>query len=158
MYVQFNYMTYYVEMIDFFLFSFVCYEYFVILWEISNLIMQKLTLQEEEAMLSVWQLGGGFVKDILDNLKGEKPPYTTLASTIRNLERKGYVKSEKYANAKRYVALISEEEYKATFMKGFVGDYFRNSYKEMVSFFVKEEKLSAKELEEIMDMIKNNKC
>src|SRR5690606_10615421 len=117
------------------------------------LIMEKLTIQEEEAMLSIWQLDGGFVKEILDNLKGEKPPYTTLASTIRNLERKGYVKAVKYANAKRYESIISEEEYKGRFMHGFVGDYFRNSYKEMVSFFVKEEKLSATELKEIMDMI-----
>src|SRR5690606_6285025 len=119
--------------------------------------MEKLTIQEEEAMLSIWQLGRGFVKEILDNLKGEKPPYTTLASTIRNLERKGYVKAVKYANAKRYEPVISEEEYKGKFMLGFVGDYFRNSYKEMVSFFVQKEKLSAAELKEIMDMIKKNK-
>lgn len=119
--------------------------------------MEKLTIQEEEAMLSIWQLNGGFVKEILDNLKEEKPPYTTLASTIKNLERKGYVKAVKYANAKRYEPVVSEEEYKRIYMHGFVGDYFRNSYKEMVSFFVKEEKLSAAELEEIMDMIKQNK-
>ncbi|TJZ60771.1 BlaI/MecI/CopY family transcriptional regulator [Sphingobacterium olei] len=119
--------------------------------------MEKLTIQEEEAMLSIWQLNGGFVKEILDNLKGEKPPYTTLASTIKNLEKKSYVKPVRYANAKRYEPVISEEEYKAKFMNNFVGDYFKNSYKDMVSFFVKEEKLSGKELEEIMDMIKNNK-
>lgn len=119
--------------------------------------MEKLTIQEEEAMLSIWQLDGGFVKEVLDNLKGEKPPYTTLASTIKNLEKKGYVKAVKYANAKRYEPIISEKEYKGKFMNGFVGDYFRNSYKEMVSFFVKEEKLSSTELEEIMNMIKNNK-
>jgi len=119
--------------------------------------MEKLTIQEEEAMLSIWQLDGGFIKEILDNIKGSTVPYTTLASTVKNLERKAYVRAVKYANAKRYEPLISEQEYKAKFMNGFVGDYFKNSYKEMVSFFVKEEKLSASELEEIMDMIKNNK-
>lgn len=119
--------------------------------------MEKLTIQEEEAMLSIWQIGGGFIKEVLDNLKGDKPPYTTLASTIRNLERKGFVKAAKYANAKRYEPLISEVDYKAKFMNGFVGDYFRNSYKEMVSFFVEKEKLSPKELEEIIDLIKHNK-
>jgi len=119
--------------------------------------MEKLTIQEEDAMLSIWQLQGGFVKEILDNLKGEKPPYTTLASTIKNLERKAYVKSVRYANANRYEPVISEQEYTAKFMNGFVDDYFKNSYKEMVSFFVKEEKLSKKELAEIMDMIKNEK-
>lgn len=120
--------------------------------------MEKLTIQEEEAMLSVWDLNGGFIKEILDNLKTiEQVPYTTLASTIRNLERKGYVKAVKYANAKRYEPIISSEEYKAKYMNGFVGDYFKNSYKEMVSFFVKKEKLSEQELEEIMDMIRNQK-
>lgn len=120
--------------------------------------MEKLTIQEEEAMLSIWHLDGGFIKEVLDNLKdGEEVPYTTLASTIRNLERKGYVKAVKYANAKRYEPLISLEEYRAKFMNSFVGDYFKNSYKEMVSFFVKEEKLSPAELEEIMEMIKHGK-
>ncbi|MFZ4862039.1 BlaI/MecI/CopY family transcriptional regulator [Sphingobacterium sp. Mn56C] len=119
--------------------------------------MEKLTLQEEEAMQSVWQLQGGFIKDILDNLKGEQVPYTTLASTIKNLERKGFVAAVKVANANRYIPRVTEEEYKAKFMNSFVGDYFKNSYKEMVSFFVKEEKLSEAELEEIMNMIKHNK-
>lgn len=119
--------------------------------------MEKLTIQEEEAMLSIWQINGGLIKDILDNLKGEKPPYTTLASTVKNLERKGYVESVKHMNAKHYKPIISETVYKAKFMNNFVGDYFKNSYKEMVSFFVEEEKLSSGELEEIINMIKNNK-
>ncbi len=119
--------------------------------------MEKLTIQEEEAMLSIWQLNGGFIREILDNLKDKEMPYTTLASTIRNLEKKGYVKPVKYANAKRYEPIVTSEEYKGKFMNSFVGDYFKSSYKDMVSFFVKEDKLSQKELEEIMDMIKNNK-
>jgi|SRR5690606_224130 len=119
--------------------------------------MNKLTLQEEEAMLSIWQLNGGFIREILDNLKDTQMPYTTLASTIRNLEKKGYVKAVKYANAKRYEPEISEEQYKRKFMNSFVGDYFKNSYKEMVSFFIKEEKLNELELKEIIDLIKNNK-
>lgn len=119
--------------------------------------MEKLTAQEEQAMQAIWNLKACFVKEILDNIKGEKMPYTTLASTVKNLEKKGFVKSVKYANANRYEPLISEENYKETFMHSFVGDYFKNSYKEMVSFFVKEEKLSATELEEIMQMIKDNK-
>lgn len=120
--------------------------------------MEKLTIQEEEAMLSIWQLNGGFIREILENMKdAESMPYTTLASTIRNLERKGYVKPVRYANAKRYEPVITLEEYKGKFMNNFVGDYFKNSYKEMVSFFVQEEKLSGDELEEILKMIRENK-
>ncbi len=118
--------------------------------------IEKLTIQEEEAMLSIWQLNGGFIKEILGNMSGETVPYTTLASTVKNLEKTGYVRAVKLANAKRYEPLISQMEYKAKFMNSFVGDYFKNSYKEMVSFFVKEEKLSPKELNEILEMIKGN--
>ncbi|MFD2743835.1 MULTISPECIES: BlaI/MecI/CopY family transcriptional regulator [Sphingobacterium] len=120
--------------------------------------MEKLTIQEEEAMRAIWETEGGFIRDILANLKSsEEMPYTTLASTVRNLEKKGYVKAVKAGNAKRYEPIISALEYKAKFMNGFVGNYFHNSYKDMVSFFIKEERLSSAELEEILDMIKNNK-
>lgn len=108
-------------------------------------------------MQLIWHNHGGFIKELLDSMPGEKVPYTTLASTIKNLQRKGYVKAVKYANAYRYEALIGEEEYKKTFMNGFVSDYFKNSYKELVSFFAKEEKISADELDEIVRMIKEEK-
>lgn len=119
--------------------------------------MQKLTIQEEEAMQLIWRNNGGFVKELLDSMSGEKMPYTTLASTIKNLQRKGYVKAVRYANAYRYEAVVLEEEYKKLFMNGFVSDYFRNSYKDLVSFFAKEEKISTEELDEIIRMIKDEK-
>jgi BlaI family transcriptional regulator, penicillinase repressor len=119
--------------------------------------MEKLTLQEEEAMQLIWHNNGGFIKELLDSMPGDRMPYTTLASTIKNLQRKGYVKAVKYANAYRYEAAVAEEDYKKVFMSGFVSDYFKNSYKELVSFFAKEEKISADELGEIIKMIKEEK-
>lgn len=116
--------------------------------------MEKLTIQEEEAMQAIWKTGGGFIKELLEHLPGEKVPYTTLASTVRKLEAKAYVRGVKYANAFRYEPLISEPEYKKRFMNGFVSDYFKNSYKELVSFFAQEQKISAEELNEILHMIK----
>jgi BlaI family penicillinase repressor len=119
--------------------------------------MEKLSVQEEEAMQAVWQLGEGFIKDFLDALPEPKPPYTTLASTIKNLERKEFVTSEKVANSFRYKAAIKEEEYKKRFMSGFVSDYFENSYKDLVTFFAKNKKISATELKEIINLIENPK-
>jgi len=117
--------------------------------------MKKLTLQEEEAMLALWQVGKGFIKDLMDVLPEPKPPYTTLASTVKNLERKGYVQSERFANANRYSAKVKEVDYKKRFLNGFVNDYFQNSYKEMVAFFAKDKKISAEELKEIINLIEN---
>src|SRR5690606_13450104 len=119
--------------------------------------MQKLTQQEEEAMLLIWQNNGGFVKDILDLLPQPKIPYTTLASTFKNLEKKKYLKSTKLGNSYCYEPLIEEDEYKKVFMGNFVSDYFKNSYKDLVSFFAKDEKISPEELKEILEMIQKPK-
>jgi len=119
--------------------------------------MEKLTKQEEEAMQAVWQCSQGTVKDFLDAMQEPQPPYTTLASTIKNLERKGFVNSEKVGNTYRYVPAIKEEEYKKRFMNGFVSDYFQNSYKDLVTFFANEKKISASDLKEIINLIENTK-
>lgn len=119
--------------------------------------MEKLTMQEEEAMLYIWQAAPCFVKDVVAKYKDPKPPYTTVASVIKNLERKKYVKARRYGNTYEYTPLVKESEYKRTFMNGVVRNYFENSYKEMVSFFAKDQKISADELKEIIDMIEKGK-
>lgn len=115
--------------------------------------MEKLTHQEEAIMLHVWQLKECVVKDIVNLMEEPKPPYTTVASIVRNLEQKGYLNSKKYANVYVYTPRVSEDEYKTMFMSTVVKSYFENSYKELVSFFVKEEKLSPDDLAEIIKLI-----
>jgi BlaI family transcriptional regulator, penicillinase repressor len=118
--------------------------------------MEKLTAQEEEAMQAVWKAGEANVKSFLENMDKPRPPYTTLASTIKNLEKKGFLTSRLIGNAYLYKAAVTEDEYKKKFMNGFVKDYFADSYKELVNFFVEEKKLSAGELKEIIDLIERS--
>jgi BlaI family transcriptional regulator, penicillinase repressor len=115
--------------------------------------MEKLTVQEEEALLAVWKTGEGSVKSFLEQFPDPKPPYTTLASTIKKLESRGVLKSRLLGNTYLYSATISEKEYKKTFLNGVVKNYFSDSYKELVNFFVDQKKVSSKELKEIIDMI-----
>ncbi|HEV2354651.1 MAG TPA: BlaI/MecI/CopY family transcriptional regulator [Puia sp.] len=117
--------------------------------------MEKLSHQEEEAMQAVWKVGEGSIKTFLENI-APAPPYTTLASTIKNLEKKGYLTSRMVGNAYLYQPAISEDEYKKKFMHGFVRDYFSNSYKELVNFFIEEKRLSPRELKEIIDLIERS--
>ena len=74
--------------------------------------MEKLSVQEEEAMQAVWRTGEGVVKMFLEQMDEPRPPYTTLASTIKNLERKGYLQSHAVGNSNLYKPCVSEEEYK----------------------------------------------
>lgn len=119
--------------------------------------MEKLTHQEEAVMLHIWQLGECIIKDIVDQFDDPKPPYTTIASIVKNLNAKGYLNSKKYANVNVYTPKIKEDDYKKTFLKNVVKDYFDNSYKELVSFFVKEQNISNKELDEIMQIIERGR-
>lgn len=115
--------------------------------------MEKLTPQEEEALMAVWKTGEGTVKAFLEQFHDPKPPYTTLASTIKKLESKGLVESRLMGNTYLYKAAVSEKDYKKSFISGVVKNYFSDSYKELVNFFVDQKKLSPKELKEIIDLI-----
>ncbi|MEG1564391.1 MAG: BlaI/MecI/CopY family transcriptional regulator [Bacteroides sp.] len=119
--------------------------------------MEKLTIQEEEAMIYIWELESCFVKDIVAKYTPPVPPYTTVASIVKNLERKKYVATKHVGNTYQYSPLILESEYKRTFMSGVVRNYFADSYKEMVSFFARDQKISATELKEIIEMIEKGK-
>lgn len=115
--------------------------------------MEKLTFQEEEVMLSIWQVKTGAVKDFINEMQAESMPYTTVASIVKNLEKKGFVSGRKYGNTYVYTPIISEVDYKSRYMSSVVQKYFTNSYKDMVTFFVKKEKISANELREIIELI-----
>ena len=108
-------------------------------------------------MLSIWKIGKGFAKDVLENFPDSPPHYNTVSSLIRSLETKGYVGHKAFGNTYEYFPLISKEEYTSQFLSNFIGNYFEDSYKEIVSFFAQEQKLSVKDLKEIIALIENNK-
>ncbi|MGF1556677.1 BlaI/MecI/CopY family transcriptional regulator [Paucihalobacter sp.] len=115
--------------------------------------MQKLTNKEEEIMHILWRLQKAFVKDVLFEIKEDKPHYNTLSTIIRNLEDKGYVGHNAYGKTHQYYPLVEKEAYKKRFMNTAIENYFNSSYKNVVSFFAKEEKISADELREIIALI-----
>lgn len=119
-------------------------------------IMQKLTNKEEEIMHILWRLEKAFVKEILAAFTEEQPHYNTLSTIVRNLEEKGYVAYNAFGNTHQYYPIIKKEDYKKRFMNVAIETYFDSSYKNMVSFFAKEEKISAAELREILAIIEKN--
>jgi predicted transcriptional regulator len=120
-------------------------------------MMEKLTYQEEMVMQHIWKLKECVVKDIINEMDEPKPPYTTVASIVRNLNQKGFLKAKKYGNVYVYSPQIEEDCYKRYFVAGFVKSYFENSYKELVSFFAKENKISPSDLADIIRMIEGSK-
>ena len=119
--------------------------------------MERLTPQEESVMLHVWQLKECAIKDVVERMEEPRSPYTTVASIFQNLENKGYLNKRRFGNVKVFKPKISEAVYKRHFLSGVVQSYFDNSYKELVSFFAKEQKITAEELSEIIQLIEKNR-
>jgi len=119
--------------------------------------IRTLTRAEEEIMRILWQLERAFVKDILAEMPEPKPAYNTVSTIIRILEKKEVVGYTAYGKTHEYFPLITEEEYKRFEMQNLMVNYFDNSLPNLVSFFVKENDLKSKDLDEIMKLINNHK-
>ncbi|TDQ06566.1 BlaI/MecI/CopY family transcriptional regulator [Pedobacter metabolipauper] len=119
--------------------------------------MEELTKAEERIMQIIWKLQKAFVKDIIDEMDEEpKPPYNTISSIVRLLEKKGYLEYTAYGKTYEYFPSITKEDYtKTTFNKLFSG-YFNNSPASLLSFMVKEQNLSDKDIAELKELIEKN--
>jgi BlaI family penicillinase repressor len=119
--------------------------------------MQKLTNKEEEIMQILWKLEKAFVKEVLAEITEDQPHYNTLSTIIRNLEEKGFVGHNAFGNTHQYFTIVKMEDYRKRFMNTAIENYFDSSYKNLVSFFAEEEKISADELREILAIIESKK-
>ncbi|WP_159468969.1 BlaI/MecI/CopY family transcriptional regulator [Dyadobacter sp. 3J3] len=119
--------------------------------------IRTLTRAEEEIMRILWQLKKAFVKDILAEMPEPKPAYNTVSTIIRILEKKEVVGYTAYGKTHEYFPLITEEEYKRYEMQQLMTNYFDNSLPNLVSFFVKDNDLKTKDLDEIMKLINDQK-
>ncbi len=118
--------------------------------------MEKLTNKEEEIMRVLWKLKKAFVKEVVAELPEPKPHYNTISTVIRNMEEKGFIGHNAFGKTHQYYPVVSKEAYKKTFMHKTIQHYFEDSYKNVVSFFAKEDKISVSELKEIISIIEKN--
>ncbi|WP_421763834.1 BlaI/MecI/CopY family transcriptional regulator [Ekhidna sp.] len=117
--------------------------------------MEVLTKAEEKAMKFLWSIKKGLIRDVVKEYDEPKPAYTTIATIIKILEKKGFVGRRAIANTYEYYPLIKEEDYSKKYMKSFVKRYFSDSFKSMVSAFGTNEELSTKDMEDLIKHFQN---
>lgn len=115
--------------------------------------MKRLSEKEESIMKIVWMLKKAFAKDVREELPDPKPHINTVATTMRRMVTKGFLKFEDFGSTHRYSAAISKKEYTNKFVKPLLAGLFGNSIRNVVAFFAEEEEISVKELKEIVRMI-----
>ena len=120
---------------------------------------KQLTKSEFQVMDILWNLPeqSGFTSDILKEYPEPKPAYTTLATFLKILKEKDFVRSESVGKMLRCTPTISREEYTGTFMKEVKNTFFGGSFMSLISFFAEKEDLSKEEINQLITIIKKGK-
>lgn len=118
---------------------------------------KELTRAEEQVMHHLWSLEKCFVKDILAEMDEPKPAYNTVSTIIRILVTKGFAGYKAYGKTHEYFPLISKQDYSRFTAGNLVSNYFNGSAKELVSFFMAENKLNTGDLDAILKSIVSRK-
>jgi BlaI family transcriptional regulator, penicillinase repressor len=117
--------------------------------------LKELTRAEDQVMQILWKLEKAFVKDIVEEMPEPKPAYNTVSTIIRILETKGFVDHKAYGKTHEYFPIISRERYTKFYLNNMISGYFNGSFNNLVSFFAKENKLNANDLEKLLKEIKH---
>ena len=115
--------------------------------------MKQLTKAEEEIMQILWDLEEANVASIIEKMPEPKPAYNTVSTIVRILESKEFVDHRKVGKGYIYFPLVKKETYTNQSMNKLINGYFNGSFKSMVSFFMKNNKLDTQDLEAILKEI-----
>lgn len=118
---------------------------------------QRLTAKEEEVMNIIWAKGEVFIRDIVAALPEPKPNYNTVATQVKFLEDKGFVKRKPMANSFQYSPALTERDYHGTTVGDVVSRYYNNSYISLVSQFVEEDKMDVEDLKKLISQIESKR-
>ncbi len=119
-----------------------------------------LTKGEMDVMKYMWKIDGkATVKEILEMYDEPMPAYTTVATFLKILTNKGFLLEEKFPEKGKcyfYSPLVSQEEYTRKVMDEVTFDFFGGSVRSLVNFFMREEKISAEELAELLNITEDD--
>lgn len=113
----------------------------------------ELTKAEEQVMQILWKQEKAFVKEIVEDFEDPKPAYNTVSTIIRILEKKKFVSYQSFGKTHQYYPLVEKSDYKKKSLRKMLDGYFNQSYKNLVSFFSKEEDLSIEDMEAIKQLM-----
>lgn len=113
-----------------------------------------LTKAEEQVMQAVLQHDKAYLKDIIETMPAPQPHSNTVATLLKILIDKGYVKAESFGRNNLYSAAVSKNDYSRNSMSKLVTNYFNGSFTDAVSFLVDQKQLSVNDLELLLNELK----
>jgi len=114
----------------------------------------NLTEGELPLMQVLWENGRATVGDVVASLSADPPlAYSTVLTTLRILEAKGYVRHTKEGRAFVYEPVVVQEEASRKALNSLVNRFFGGSCELLVVNLLKEETIGHAELRRIKKMI-----
>ena len=118
---------------------------------------ETLTEAELRIMNVLWLKGAGTVQLILDSLpQNPALAYNSVLTTIRVLERKGYLKHSKEGRAHVYAPLVGRKEATRSEIRHLVGRFFKNSHEQLVLNILEDRGMEAEELDRLREMLERS--
>jgi predicted transcriptional regulator len=113
-----------------------------------------LTEAELRIMNVLWGKGSGTVQQVLDSIT-QTPTlaYNSILTTIRVLERKGYLKHLKDGRAHVYTPLVGQEEATRSEIRHLVGRFFKNSHEQLVLNLLEDQGVGQEEIGRLREML-----
>jgi predicted transcriptional regulator len=106
----------------------------------------------------LWQKGRGTVHEVLEALP-ERPAlaYNSVLTTIRVLEKKGYVKHVKDGRAHVYVPQVNQKDATRYEIRHLVGRFFRNSHELLVLNILEDQTIDADEIKRLRQLLEGRR-
>jgi predicted transcriptional regulator len=120
----------------------------------------SVTLTEAELRLMnvLWQKGSATVHQVLEALP-EKPvlAYNSVLTTIRILEKKGYLKHAKDGRAHVYIPSVAREDATRFEISHLVSRFFKNSHQLLVLNILEDDNIGADDLQRLRQLLEEKK-
>lgn len=117
-------------------------------------LMKSLTRAEEQVMKVLWKLESGLLMEVVDNMPTPQPHKNTVATILKTLVEKEFVRIEPIGRIHRYFPVMSKQAYSKGSLTNMAKGYFEGSYSSIVSFLVDEKQLSVQDLELLLKQLK----
>ena len=115
---------------------------------------ETLTEAELRIMNVLWAKGSGTVQQVLDSIT-EKPPlaYNSVLTTIRVLEKKGYLEHLKDGRAHVFTPLVAKKDATRSEIRHLVSRFFKDSHEQLVLNLLEDQGIEPEELGRLRQML-----
>ena len=115
---------------------------------------QTLTEAELRVMDVLWNKGPATVQQVLDWLSTDHElAYNSVLTTIRILEKKGYLRHSKDGRAHIYRPVIAHDEASRSEVRHLVSRFFGNSHQSLLLNLLQEQNLDAEEIKQLRQIL-----